>query len=87
MQEMGVRATRYELQQELAPHVLNIFTAFQKVVVADEHDGVVRHELAEEETEDYCVIPIMHKHEPLSKRNITIHSSKVIWMIIMVVNP
>lgn len=54
MQEMGVRATRYELQRELAPHVKNILAAFQKVVVADEHDGVVRHELAEEETEDYC---------------------------------
>jgi len=31
MEDLGVRATRYELQQELAPEVLRIFGAFQKV--------------------------------------------------------
>ena len=31
MQEMGVRATRYELQQELAPDVLRILETFQQV--------------------------------------------------------
>lgn len=31
MQELGVRATRFELQQELAPEVVNILQAFQKV--------------------------------------------------------
>lgn len=31
MEELGVRATRYELQQELAPEVVRIFQAFQRV--------------------------------------------------------
>jgi hypothetical protein len=31
MEDLGVRATRYELQQELAPEVVKIFEAFQKV--------------------------------------------------------
>ena len=31
MEDIGVRATRYELQQELAPEVVKIFETFQKV--------------------------------------------------------
>ena len=41
MEELGVRATRYELQQELAPEVLRIFQAFQKV------DGTILSETRE----------------------------------------
>lgn len=38
MEEMGVRATRFELQQELAPEIVRILEAFHKV------DGIVNNE-------------------------------------------